>query len=285
MARRVAIVTDSTAYLPPELAREQQIAVLPVQVIISGKPYLEGVDISTEQVASALREWKAVSTSRPSPASFATAYQQAADSGADSVVSAHLSSDLSGTYQMAMLAAKESPIPVQVVDSRTLAMALGYSVLTGADVADAGGSAEEVAAAVSARAARTKLLFYVDSLEYLRRGGRMGSAAAAFGGALRIKPILHVHDGRVQLLEEARTAAKALARLADLAVEAADGSGSERVVDVAVGHIDAGDRADQLADSLRKRLPGAVVMVGEIGAVVGTHVGPGMVSVVVAPRV
>ncbi|MEI6623453.1 MAG: DegV family protein [Actinomycetes bacterium] len=285
MARHVALVTDSTAYLPPELAREHDITTLPVQVIIAGKPYLEGVDISAEEVAAALREWKAVSTSRPSPASFAAAYQAAADAGSDSVVSAHLSSDLSGTFQMAMLAAKESPIPVQVVDSRTLAMALGYSVLTGADVADGGGSTQDVAAAISARAAGTKLLFYVDSLEYLRRGGRMGSTAAAFGGALRIKPILHLQDGRVQMLEKARTAAKALARLVDLSVQAAEEAVPGTVIDIAVSHIDAVDRAGQLADSLRKRLPEAVVMVGEIGAVVGTHVGPGMVSVVVAPRV
>lgn len=278
---RVAIVTDSTSYLPTELAQQNQITKVPVQVIIAGQPFLEGVDITTGELAAALREWKPVSTSRPSPAAFAQAYQAAADSGAESIVSAHLSSELSGTYQTAVLAARESPIPVRVLDSRTLAMALGFSVLTGAAVAQAGGTADDVADAVLERAARTKLYFYVDTLEYLRRGGRVGSTAAAFGGALRIKPILHVVDGGVQILEKARTANKALARLAELAASAAGGS----EVDIDVSHIDAQERADDLAQVLRQRIGSASVLVGEIGAVVGTHVGPGMVSVVVAPRV
>lgn len=125
--------------------------------------------------------------------------------GRDAVVSAHLSSDLSGTFETALLAAQEAPMPVEVVDSRTLSMALGFACITGAELAEQGADMEAVAEAITSRAVASDVLFYVDTLEYLRRGGRMGKAAAAFGTALRVKPILHVEDGRVAMLEKART--------------------------------------------------------------------------------
>ncbi len=282
MARRVAVVTDSTSYLPTKWAQEAQIIKVPVQVIVGGKAYKEGVDISTADVAQALREWQPVSTSRPSPQEFVDAFQAAADAGAESIVSAHVSGDLSGTVETAILAARDSPVPVEVIDSRTLTMPLGFACLAGARVADEGGDMEAVAAAIRGRAAVSDCFFYVDSLEYLRRGGRMGKTAAALGTALRVKPILKVDNGRVELVEKVRTSSKALARLADMTLQkiAADG----RDVDVAVQHIGAPDRAAALADVLRKELGGQEIIEIEIGAVVGTHVGPNTVSAVVAPR-
>ena len=282
MARQVAVVTDSTSYLPTEMAAEHGIVKVPVQVIISGKCYLEGVDISTEEVAQALREWKPVSTSRPSPAAFAEVYDKLAAEGAEEIVSAHLSSDLSGTYQTALLASKESPVPVRAVDSRSLAMSLGFACISGAEAAEGGGDADVVARTILGRATRSHIYFYVDTLEYLKRGGRMSSTAAAFGGAMRIKPILHLKDGRVEMLEKARTSGKALARLTDLAMSAIHAAGND--VDVAVHHIDALDRADELAWYIGERVPGINIVRSEIGAVVGAHVGPGVVAVVVAPR-
>ena len=124
MDRHVAVVTDSTSYLPTQWAVDAQIIKVPVGVIVSGQAFREGVDISTAEVARALRDWMPVSTSRPSPVDFMNAYQQAAASGVEHIVSAHLSAELSGTYQTALLAAKESPVPVTGIDSGTLAMGL-----------------------------------------------------------------------------------------------------------------------------------------------------------------
>lgn len=280
MPSRIAIVTDSTSYLPTEMAEAHHIVKVPVQVVVSGKCYREGIDISTEQVAAALREWAMVTTSRPSPQEFLAAYQAAADTGAEAIVSAHLSSELSGTYETALLAAQDSPIPVRVVDSRSIAMGLGFACLSGAEAAENGGDVDTVAATIEGRALRSKVFFYVDTLEYLRRGGRIGKAATMVGNVLRVKPILGMVDGRVDIIEKARTSTKALIRLADLAVASLGTSD----VDLAVHHLDAADKADQLEALLMERIPGATIIRSEIGAVVGTHVGPGMAAVVVAPR-
>jgi DegV family protein with EDD domain len=149
---------------------------------------------------------------------------------------------------------------------------------------DAGGSAAEAAEAARERAARCHSLFYVDTLEYLRRGGRVGAAAALLGSALAVKPILKVADGKIGPFERVRTSAKALARLEELAVDAA----RDVQVDIAVAHLASPERAAQLAAKLTERaaagLSGRAVLVGEIGAALGAHVGPGMVGVSVAPR-
>jgi DegV family protein with EDD domain len=286
MAGRTSIVTDSTALLPPELAEARGIAVVPLQVIIGGRSYDEGRDpaATPEAIAAALREWVPVSTSRPTPQAFLEAYEQAVRAGASEVLSIHLSGDLSGTFESAQLAAREASVPVHTVDSRQLGMATGFAVLAAADVLDAGGSAEQAAAAARTRAQGTSSLFYVDTLEYLRRGGRIGAAAALLGSALAVKPLLTLADGRIASLEKVRTSTRALSRLEELAVVAA----GDRQVDVAVAHLANPERAEQLAGALRDRLAASLdgrdVSVGEVGAVIGAHVGPGMVAVVVAPR-
>jgi DegV family protein with EDD domain len=286
MAGRTSIVTDSTALLPPELAEARGIAVVPLQVIIGGRSYDEGRDpaATPEAIAAALREWVPVSTSRPTPQAFLEAYEQAVRAGASEVLSIHLSGDLSGTFESAQLAAREASVPVHTVDSRQLGMATGFAVLAAADVLDAGGSAEQAAAAARTRAQGTSSLFYVDTLEYLRRGGRIGAAAALLGSALAVKPLLTLADGRIASLEKVRTSTRALSRLEELAVAAA----GDRQVDVAVAHLANPERAEQLAGALRGRLAASLdgrdVSVGEVGAVIGAHVGPGMVAVVVAPR-
>ena len=175
-------------------------------------------------------------------------------------------------------------MPVLAVDSRQVGMGTGFAVLSAAQARDAGGDASAVAAAARRRVSITTSLFYVDTLEYLRRGGRMGAAAALVGSALAVKPILRIDDGRVVPYERVRTAGKALGRLEELAVDAAGAA----PVDVAVAHLASADRAATLADRLRERLAtgleGRPVHVGEIGAVLGAHVGPGMVAVTVARR-
>ena len=285
MSGPIALVTDSTASLPPELAARRGIIVVPLQVVIGANSFGEGPEggATPETVADALREWTPVSTSRPTPAAMLEAYEQAAAAGATEVVSIHLSSELSGTFESAQLAARDAPIPVTAVDSRQLGMATGFAVLSAADVLDDGGSAMEAVEVATRRAKGTTSLFYVDTLEYLRRGGRIGAAAALLGSALAVKPLLQLDNGRIGSLEKVRTSARALSRLEELAVTAA----GEDPVDVAVAHLANPERAELLAGNLRERLAenlaGRDVVVGEVGAVIGAHVGPGMVAVVVAP--
>jgi DegV family protein with EDD domain len=281
----VAIVTDSTASLPPELVAERGILVVPLQVVIGATVYDEGADGATpDLVAAALQEWKPVSTSRPGPAALLDVYECAAREGATEIVSVHISSDMSGTFESAQLAARDASVPVLTVDTRQVGVATGYAALAAADVVAAGGSAEEAAEAARARAEASSSLFYVDTLEYLRRGGRIGAAAALLGGALSVKPLLTIEDGKVASLERVRTSVRALGRLEELAVQAA----GETPVDVCVAHLANPERAGQLAERLAQRLEANLedrdVSCGELGAVLGAHVGPGMIAVCVAPR-
>lgn len=279
----VAIVTDSTAYLPQVVVDDHHIRVVPLHVVIGGSEFSEGVDVTTAQVATALRAFRPVSTSRPSPQAFLGAYEKAAAGGAQAVVSVHISADMSSTVESAHLAAKQSPVPVHVVDSRSLGMAMGYGVVSAALLAAAGASAEEVAAQALSRAIAARVVFYVDTLEHLRRGGRIGSASAFLGSALAIKPILELVDGHIRPLEKVRTSARALARLEEIAAAAAEGA--QHGVDIAVHHLDSAARAEDLAQRLRSRVMTAhEVSVVELGAVVGAHVGPGTLAVAISPR-
>jgi DegV family protein with EDD domain len=280
----VAIVTDSTASLPGELVASHGIWVVPLHVVLGGQQFSEGVDVTTAEVAAALRKFTAVSTSRPSPQAFLDAYQAAAVSGHEAVVSVHISSDMSGTVESAALASSRSPIPVEVVDSRSMAMAMGYAVLSAATAAQRGQDAKTVAAIASSRAKAATVIFYVDTLEHLRRGGRIGAASALLGSALAIRPLLALSDGHIKPIEKVRTSARALSRLEELALKAVDAAG-ETGVDIAVHHLDSQDRAGDLVDRLRTRVPStATVILVELGAVVGAHVGPGTIAVAVSPR-
>lgn len=279
------IVTDSTASLPPEVAEARGIVVVPLQVVIGAKVLDEGPAGATpEMVARALRDFVPVSTSRPAPAALLGVYEKLAAEGADAVLSVHLSGDMSGTFESAQLAAREASIEVVVVDSRQVAAATGFAALSAADALDAGGDVRAAAEAARARAAASHSWFYVDTLEYLRRGGRIGAAAALLGGALSVKPLLEIRDGKVSSLERVRTAGRALQRLEDLVVTAA-GDGQ---VDVCVAHLANPDRATHLATRLNERLAdqlgGREVWCTELGAVLGAHVGPGMVAAALAPR-
>jgi DegV family protein with EDD domain len=279
----VAVVTDSSGVVPAELLGDRDLTVVPLHVRIGSRSGPEGIEITPADVGAAMRERRVdVSTSRPSPTEFAAAYRRALDAGADGVVSVHLSRQLSGTYESAVLAARTFPVgTVRVVDSRSTAMGLGFAALAAVEEAAAGGSVEDVRYAAEVSAARTTTLFYVDTLEHLRRGGRIGAAAALIGTALAVKPILEMADGAVVVKEKVRTAGRALARLEALAVAAA-GDGP---VDLAVHHLGAAERAEELRDHLALLLAGrGRLVVSELGAAVGAHVGPGVVGVVVVPR-
>lgn len=280
---RVAVVTDSTAYLPRELVSSYRLGMVPLHVVIDGRAYDETSEADAAMVADALRRHRQVSTSRPGPQAFLEAYRAAAEQGYQAVVSVHLSAQMSGTYASACAAALESPIPVQVLDSRLLGLGLGFAVLSAAAVAGDGGGIEQVAWAAVDRASATSVYFYVDTLEYLRRGGRIGAARALLGSALAVKPLLRVEDGQIALWEKVRTSARAVARLEDEAVTVA--LGAHAGVDIGVHHLAAAERATGLGARLRSRVPGLRdLYVQEVGAVIGAHVGPGMLAVVIAPR-
>ncbi|MGP3976852.1 DegV family protein [Streptomyces sp. 8N114] len=277
----LAIVTDSTAYLPPEALRRHGIEAVPLTVVLGEEALEEGTDISARSLAAALRERRPVTTSRPSPETFARTYRAAAEAGAVGIVSLHLSAEFSGTYDAALLAAREAPVPVRVVDTGVVAMALGFCALAAAEAAEAGASLDEAVAAAEKRAEGTSAVFYVATLEYLRRGGRIGAAQALLGSALAVKPLLEVADGRIGMLEKVRTASKAIARLEEIVVERA---GDARV-DIAVHHLAAAERAEQLAERFRTRVPGLRELhVSEVGAVIGAHTGPGLLGAVLSLR-
>jgi DegV family protein with EDD domain len=278
----VAVVTDSTAYLPPDLVERLGIEVVPLYVGLAGRSGREGTDVTPDEVARALStRGGSVSTSRPTPGDFVAVYRRLLGAGADRIVSIHLSAELSGTHDAARLAAAQvGEHLVTVLDSRSAAMGNGFAVLAAARAAAAGQPAEAVAEVARSTAAATRTFFVVDTLEHLRRGGRIGSAAALLGSALSVKPLLHVADGRVVALEKVRTSSRALHRLVQRAAEVA----GDRPVAVAVHHLAAPERAARLAEQLRARLPRLVELhVSELGAAVGAHVGPGAVGLVVDP--
>ena len=283
MGAGVAVVTDSTACLPPELIAETSVTVVPLQVVVDGRALAEGAAISGAEVAEALAAHRQVTTSRPSPQAFAETYRALVAAGAAEVVSVHLSGDLSGTVDAARAGAREvaeEGVQVLVVDSRSLGMGLGYAVLAAADAAAGGAPGPEVAERAARVAMTSATYVYVDTLEYLHRGGRIGAAQAAVGSALSVKPLLHLVDGRLESLERVRTASRALERLVEIVVAE---TGRDEA-DLAVHHLAAPESAQQVAGLLRERVPRLRRMViSEVGAVVGAHVGPGMVAVVVSP--
>lgn len=274
----IAVVTDSTAGLPAAFA--EKVRIVPLSVVIDGVATPEGI-AAADEVATALRNRKmTVTTSRPSPAEFTKVYRELLDSGASGVVSVHLSSALSGTYESAVAAACELGGQVSVVDSRSTAMGLGFPVLAAASAAASGASLDAVVSAAGSATGNTDTYFVVDTLDHLRRGGRIGAASALLGTALSVKPILHVEDGRIVACDRVRTMSRALDRLVELALAAA---GPDRPVRAAVHHFAAPQRADLLASALRERLGDrlAELYLTELTAVIAAHVGPGVAGVVI----
>jgi len=281
-AGSIAVVTDSTALLPSGEA-PADVTVVPLQVVIDEECFAEGAEeASPAAVLAAFAAKRKVSTSRPSPARMRDVYARLADEGYDQILSIHLSAELSGTLESAQLAAREVSIPVTTLDTRSVGPAVGFAAAAAARAVRDGASIEEAVAVATARAERTRTLMYVDSLEPMRRGGRIGTAAALLGSALAVKPLLTLGDGRVVVLEKVRTSQRALARMEELALEAVP----EGRVEVAVGHLATAERAERLAEALTAGLGERLavpVHLGEVGAGLGAHVGPGMLSVVVAP--
>lgn len=274
---RVAVVTDSTASLPAALAEAADVVVVPLQVVVDGVAHREGVDLTTATLVEALRRGAPVSTSQPGPEAFAEVYADLAARGAREIVSVHLSGALSGTVTSALLAAASAEVPVHVVDSRTVAMGLGFAVLAAARATD---PAEAVRAARRS-AASSEVAFAVDSLDHLRRGGRLSPVAAAVGTVLGLRPLLGVRDGGLEVVEKVRTATRLRERVVERAVEEVRRRGR---CDVAVHHLGRPEAAEDVASRLRAAIGDGLgsLHVCEVSAVLGAHVGPGVLATVVS---
>lgn len=282
---KVAVITDSTASLPVELAQALSIGVVPVSVVIAREAFDEGEGVTPDQVADALARGVSVTTSRPSPEAFARAYRVASSYGARRIVSVHLAQELSGTYESALLASKHAPVPVTVIDARTTAMALGYAVVAAAKFAAAGVDSEAVAAAARETAEQSFLGVYVESLDYLRRGGRVSAARAIVGTALKFHPLLQVREGSVEVVERVRTRSRALRHLVQRATDVC-GTQPGRV-SIAIHGVGEAAHADCVAveQALREAFGERVheLRHAPLSAALAAHIGPGTISIAVAP--
>jgi DegV family protein with EDD domain len=279
MKGRVGLVTDSTSSIPASLAAQWGITIVPTQIKINQFTRADH-NVPKDVLVKALEGNMDVSTSPPDPAGFQWAYEQQAARGADEVVSVHISARQSKTCDVARKTAARSPVPVHVVDSGTTGMSLGFAVLAAARVAGAGGGPRRVMEALARRLEGSAELIYVDTLEYLRKGGRIGAAAALIGSALSLKPLLTMRNGQVAPLDRAIGTERALRKLVERAINKADG----RPVDIAIEHFGAADRAQRLADRVRSRLPGTrEITFTEVSSTIGVHLGPGAVGITVSP--
>ncbi len=282
---RTAVVTDSASALPADwvhsCAGDGRLTVIPMPVMVGSEIYGEGEDDITETIALALASGTPVNTSRPSPGQFEQAFLAAERLGFEGVVSIHISGGLSGTADAARLAASRVSVPVEVLDSCTVGMALGMGVQAAVAVAAAGSDSPAVAAAAAEQFARTKVYFYVPSLEQLRRGGRIGAAASLLGTMFSIKPILAVDGGKIVPLEKVRSAARAVARLEELAAEDAASRPHGRAR-LAVHHFGNSAEAEALAARLSAALPSCPpAQISSLPAVLAAHAGLGVLVVIV----
>lgn len=278
----VAIVTDSSACLDPADAERERITVVPLKVTIGEQTYVEGEGLTGEFIAESLKAKEAVTTSRPTPEDFVDVYERLAGEGATQIVSVHMSVKISGTLDSALVAAKRSPVPVTVVDTMQVGLAVGFAAGRAARARDAGGAASSISAAARAAGEAATTLMYVDTLEYLRRGGRVTAIGAVIGSALAVKPLLSMIEGEPKVVEKVRTSGRALSRLEALVLAACHDA--ENGFDIGVQHLAADENAERVASRLAEALGRESIPVDEISAVLGAHSGPGTISVAVAPR-
>lgn len=272
--RTVAIVTDSTADLPPQLAAARSVTLVPLTLNLDGQSLLDGLDITPAEFYRRLPAATShPTTSQPSPGRFAQTYETLlADH--DAVVSIHISEQLSGTYASARQAADMTdPKRVHVIDSEVVSMSLGLVALAAAALAAQGLDADTIQTRVLAMRQHVQTYFSVATLEFLRRGGRIGRASALLGSVLQVKPVLCIRDGLVTPLERVRTFERALNRVVELVREVDRGSG----VCVIVGHADAEADAERVGRELESIAE--TLMIQPLGPVVGAHAGPGVVGV------
>ncbi|MGB4323676.1 MAG: DegV family protein [Candidatus Nanopelagicales bacterium] len=273
---KVAVVTDGSAGLPPHMLHKYDIKVVPIDVVIDG---VICEDISPREIVESLEDGLHVTTSRPAPDRFLQVFEDLHSRGYDGVAVGTLSAGLSGTFESAQMAAKVCTLPVEVVDSQSIGLGLGFPVFDAARVAAQGAPIEVVARELSTRARQASVYFYLDTLEYLRKGGRIGAASALIGTALAVKPILQLTDGLIAPCEKVRTESRAIERIVELALVRVKNDSCARF---GIQHLGAPDRAQKCADFLKVVYPEAEIVISEVDAVVGVHAGPGLVAIIVS---
>jgi DegV family protein with EDD domain len=274
---KVALVTDSTAYLPPALVEKYNITVLPQVLIWGDKTYRDGIDIQPDEFYQRLEKASVMpSTSQAMPADFIKVFQNLLDQDYH-VLAILVSSKLSGTISSAHQACLElAGAPVELVDSETVAMAMGFQILHAARAAEQGASLAECKALAEAARQHTGLFVTVNTLEFLHRGGRIGGGARFLGTALNLKPILEIKDGRLEAVERVRTRGKALNRLVELVEQQING---RRPLRLASLHANAAADAQSMLEKLKERMEIEEEIVSTVSPVVGTHAGPGTVGI------
>jgi DegV family protein with EDD domain len=274
---KVAILTDSTAYLPTEIIDRYQIQTIPLSVIWDGETFLDGIEITPGQFYDRLEKSTTLpSTSQPPVGEFKKIFSSLLESGKD-VLAILISAGVSGTVNSAIQAQSElDSSRIVVIDSKTAAMATGLHVLAAARKAAEGGTLEEVTQVAKKAQGHTDVVFVVDTLEFLHKGGRIGGAKRFLGTMLNIKPILEMSEGKIEAVEQVRTQKRALDRMAELIKEKAAG---EEPLRMAVFHSNVPELALKLKDETQALFSPEEIYISELSPAIGTHVGPGTLAI------
>lgn len=278
----IAIITDSTCDLTAPELKQLHVRSIPLNVHFKGESFLDWLEITPADIIAGVAAGADLpSTSQPSPALYAEAYQEAADAGATEIIVLTISAGLSGTYESAVLGSQDAAVPIHIFDSQAAGLALGSLVRLAARLRDEGKNAEEIIASLTAARADDLLLFSVGTLEYLQKGGRIGAASALLGGLLNIKPILSLEDGKIIPLAKARGARKAMREMVSRFRAYAEAHPGRQLV-VNFLHIQELGLATQLEEALRAEgIEFETESTDEIGSVIAAHVGPGTYGVYV----
>lgn len=272
----VRIIADTTAGIPPDLARRHHIPVVPQIIIFGEQEYLELDELSGDEFMDKLVSSKELpKTAAPAPGAFEAVYRPYVQAG-DAIISIHPSAEISGTVRGAGVAAQSFPgADIRILDTRTIAGPLARMVLMAATWAEAGADVDTIWARLQALVPRHRIYFLVDTLEYLQKGGRIGGASALLGSVLQIKPILGLADGRVVAVERQRTHKRALARLKEMVIaEAARGEAAQ----LSVMHAGRRELAENLAAALQSALDAPDVLITDLVPAIVTHAGPGALA-------
>ncbi len=273
---KVAIVTDSSPNIPDNIVSENNIRVVPLTVIWGEESFYDGINITPSEFYERLQKAKVMpSTSQPSVADFEVLFRSLHEEGYD-ILAILISEDLSGTVSSATQARKMLPeANIEIVNSRTLAMALGFLVLEAARAANQGASLAECKKMVEKSLDKTGVIFVLDTLEFLHRGGRIGTAKRFMGTLLNVKPVLAIEDGLIVPLDSVRTQKKALERIVDLIVERTSGKNNIRLATL---HANNADTAQFILDQALEKIPVVEQVFAEVSPTIGTHAGPGAVG-------
>ncbi|WP_430868877.1 DegV family protein [Demequina aurantiaca] len=275
----VAVIADSSASLPPALAKKWGIIVVPLQVIVDDRAFREGEEISPSEVLAHLVGSRAVSTSQPGVEAFQAAFRRAAEAGATAAVAVLISGEMSGTVNAALTAAQSASIPVEVVDTRNVAMASGFAALAASAIAATGAEMAAVAQRAREVAASAFCVFTLDSLEYLKRGGRVSAATAMIGDALSLRPVVEIREGKLVVLDRVRTTARARRSMLDTIDARLATYARPAAAIMVLGEEQFGNDIALLVESRHPEL--AMLVRTPVSAVLAAHAGPGALAAVV----